>query len=317
MIVIRPPIIVLAIAALVGSGSSVPAHNELQSTSSAEARSAALADALRRAGRYVTRFEETFGIVVATETYRQDIRGGGSLPGMPGNVDSTVRHQQTRSEILFMYVPEDGLWVAVRNVLMVKVGSVESWQFVRNAGERLEAILRDRSADRHVRILELAKESARFNIGRLYRNINMPTLTVQFLDPAFQPRFEFAIAGEESIPRAGRAVKLTFVERHTPTIVRSDDQDLPATGSLWILPTDGSVVRTEVSLTLPKSDRAPEVRGTMIVDYHPDATLGVWAPSSMRESYREQGGRGQRIDCTATYTNFRRFETSARIVPPK
>jgi hypothetical protein len=175
----------------------------------------------------------------------------------------------------------------------------------------------DNSADRQARVLELAKESARFNIGRLYRNINMPTLTVQFLDPALQPRFEFAIAGEESIPRAGRALKLTFAQRQPPTIIRSDDRDLPATGSLWILPSDGSVVRTEVSLTLPKSDRAPEVRGTMIVDYRPDATLGVWVPSSMRESYQEQGGSRQRIDCAAAYTNFRRFETSARIVPPK
>ena len=40
-------------------------------------------------------------------------------------------------------------------------------------------------------------------------------------------------------------------------------------------------------------------------------------PSYMEEKYAERRQPGERIECYATYSNFRRFETSARIVSPK
>ena len=37
---------------------------------------------------------------------------------------------------------------------------------------------------RRTRLRRLRDESARFNLGRIYRNINYPTLALQYLDPA-------------------------------------------------------------------------------------------------------------------------------------
>jgi hypothetical protein len=47
-----------------------------------------------------------------------------------------------------------------------------------------------------------------------------------------------------------------------------------------------------------------------------DAKLKMWVPARMRETYVDRAGtrNEERIECTATYSNFRRFETSARIV---
>jgi len=42
----------------------------------------------------------------------------------------------------------------------------------------------------------------------------------------------------------------------------------------------------------------------------------MWVPARMRETYVDGAGRRdeEKIECTAKYSNFRRFETSARIV---
>ena len=66
-------------------------------------------------------------------------------------------------------------------------------------------------------------------------------------------------------------------------------------------------MRTTVEIYQPF--RPPGV--TITVDYQLDPKLSMWVPVQMREHYT-QGAEG--IDCVATYANFRRFETSARII---
>jgi hypothetical protein len=58
----------------------------------------------------------------------------------------------------------------------------------------------------------------------------------------------------------------------------------------------------------------------MEVSHRRDAKLGGWLPARMEETYsqtRTGGAIREEIHCLATYSNYRRFETSARIVPPK
>ena len=56
---------------------------------------------------------------------------------------------------------------------------------------------------------------------------------------------------------------------------------------------------------------------SLIVDYQHDPKLAMWVPSRMQEEYVVRGSAYDRIDCVATYSNFRRFETFGRLVTPK
>jgi hypothetical protein len=50
------------------------------------------------------------------------------------------------------------------------------------------------------------------------------------------------------------------------------------------------------------------------VDFAHDATLDLMVPREMREDLEARGGG--RVQGRATYSQFRRFTTSARIIPP-
>jgi hypothetical protein len=55
-----------------------------------------------------------------------------------------------------------------------------------------------------------------------------------------------------------------------------------------------------------------------VVEYGPNARLDMWMPMRMSESYVERTGNvEERIVCTATYSDFRRFETSGRLIAPR
>ena len=95
-----------------------------------------------------------------------------------------------------------------------------------------------------------------------------------------------------------------------------------ATGDVWIDPTDGAIVRTRVNLS--DTQRSFRLKALIDVTYRRDPRFAVWVPSRMQESYERSGrayyfgevrGYADRIDCVATYTDFRRFETTARLVP--
>ena len=81
------------------------------------------------------------------------------------------------------------------------------------------------------RLRNLRDESARFNIGRLTRNLSDPTLALKVVDPAYQPRFDFTLAGSELIN--GIAVlKLAFTERdQTPTMISVDGHAVTSKGA--------------------------------------------------------------------------------------
>jgi hypothetical protein len=60
------------------------------------------------------------------------------------------------------------------------------------------------------------------------------------------------------------------------------------------------------------------------VTYHRDAGIGIWVPVKMSEVYEGARPRGaskpslfERATCVAEYRNYKRFETSAKIVAPR
>jgi len=122
-----------------------------------------LADLLTRAGTHIRRFEQDFELVISDEDYRQ--RAGGRIYLNP-------RERRTRSEMLFMWLPDESTWLVVRNVLTVDGRPVPDSQ------NRLADRLGDTSAGRATRLRRLLDEGARFNLGRIFRNINYPTLAL-------------------------------------------------------------------------------------------------------------------------------------------
>lgn len=278
-----------------------------------------LARLLTRAGQYVLRFEQQFTLVVSDEDYRQHATGhvvalkGEPLAGQNSttrNVRPESAHRRTLSEMLFLWLPDEAVWLTVRNV------RVADGRAVAGSQTRLNDALHQPGDDRVSRLRRLVNESARFNVGRTFRNFNYPTQVLSYLDPALQSRFAFQLAGREQLN--GIPVwKVTYDERATPTVILGDGRDLRSRGAVWIADNDGSIARTTLALTIPSG----EAIGTAAVDvsYRRDEALAMWVPVRMIETYLEMRGSTvtERIAGEATYANFRRFETSAQLVEPR
>ena len=258
-----------------------------------------LTQLLASAGQQVRHFERDFALVVSDEDYQQHA-GGRAHVDLP-------QHRHTRAEMLFVWLPEERVWLTVRNVVNV------DGRDVAQSRDRLRSAVGEPGGERLTRLRRLVDDSARFNVGRAFRNFNYPTLALAFLDPAVQPRFTFTLAGRERVAGTD-AWKINFVEHASPTVIQGDGADRVSRGSVWIAIRDSVVVRTRLDLRIPGSESSAVA--TVEVDYAPDAKLGVWVPVKMKETYTEMTGSTvvENIGGEATYSNFRRFETSGRIV---
>jgi hypothetical protein len=281
-----------------------------------DAASATVADATR----YVQQFEKDFAVVISDENCTQHVRGSDPPIAPDYPVPSSIADRSLQSEMLFMWVPEDRQWLSVRNVLAVDGKPISG-----NA-EMLELALKSPRAERDSTLRRLAELSARFNLGSVRRTFNNPTLALQFLDSGYRSRFRFSVKGpaRDRADASSGLVKIDFAERQRPTVIQDRGKDLPSTGTLWVRPSDGVIVRTLLSVV--GTDTTPA--STITVEYRPDDRLKMWVPSRMEERYRvihlaDNAGsmlrdqtRFEEIDSVARYSNFRRFETSGRIIQP-
>jgi hypothetical protein len=102
-----------------------------------------------------------------------------------------------------------------------------------------------------------------------------------------------------------------FQEIARPSIILVDESDAFANGRHWIDPESGRILKTELVV----GDSNGEIR--ISTWYRPDERLGIWVPAKMTERYDYPKRLYDFIQCEASYTNFRRFETGARIILPK
>ncbi len=264
-----------------------------------------LHEVLRRAGEYVVGYETGFALVVAEERYVQTRR-----VQKGGPVHET---RVLRSDVVFIRSPGTALpWQLLRDVYEVD-GAV-----VRDRQKRLETLLLGESSDRLARARAIADEGARFNLGRAFRNYNVPTLVLTFLHPSVQPRFAFE--SRRSVTIDGRPfAEIAFSELGSPTLIRQGvgGPDVPASGRVFVDPSNGTVARTELSLAV-KGD-GTDSRSTLMTVYRAMPSLGLWAPVEMRDVWDSQvsGSRGRSgpvefIDGSATYGGFRRAEVDTQ-----
>jgi hypothetical protein len=259
-------------------------------------------DLLDRVGAYVGEFYRTFGSIVAEERYEQTIRqalgstGSTIQRGGGGPVATTLV-----SDFLLVQVPGEG-WMPFRDVFE------RDGRQVRDREERLAKIFLTGSRASFEQARAIMNESARYNIGNVQRNINVPTLVLTFFTGDQRPRFTFKVGKADD-----EDALIEFRETARPTFVRTtNDRDLPVNGRLWVDERTGTIHKTELHAV----DTSVEAHIT--VTYLLDPGMGVWVPARMEERYK-RGRDTSEVRGIANYSRFRRFEvkTSENIDEPK
>jgi VWFA-related protein len=273
---------------------------------------------MRRVGAYVENYGGQASLLVGVEQYSQSQnRREVALPGtrvgmrgMAGNAPidgvefGSAYAQKRRLVSEFALVPNasaSGGWLGFRDVIEV------DGKPITNRSDRLQALFQAGAPDLTA-ARRIADEGARYNIGAVSRNFNVPTTTLFFFPPRNLSRFTFRRKGRERIDGVETAV-IDFYEERSPTLtMTSSGADVPASGTLWVNPADGAVVRTR--LEFRGFDNAGS-RAVVDVSYRKDPALGMWVPSRMTERY--SAGSGDTATTVATYGAFKRFQTSVKI----
>lgn len=259
-----------------------------------------LREVMGRVADYAAACGEALSEVIADEDFAQELvlRDG-----------TVVERRRLESEIAFVALDDSREWLAFRSVLRVDGTPVG------DASRRLERLFRDTPRSALAQARAISAESARYNLGPVQRNFNVPTTVLQFVLARHQDRFRFRKASEERV--AGELVWVVdFREQDRSTFVRTPEgRAAPSQGRLWIVPEAGRIVRSRLIVEA-------DVRAEIEVDWSLDRRLTLWVPAEMRESYRgsrpssEQARNGAIEDVrgVATYSNYRRFEVDSRII---
>jgi len=199
-----------------------------------------------------------------------------------------------RSDFLLVRLPGED-WLAFRDVFE------RDGKKVRDREERLAKLFLGGAGSRSA--LDQAKsimdESARYNIGNVSRNFNVPTLVLTLLTPAHRSRMRFEQGKNED---AGTVVE--FKETSQPTYIRTTGgRDLPVFGRIWVDPADGTIRKTELHAV------DATVEGHITVTFAPDGAAGMVVPVKMEERYR-RGRDTSEVRGVATYSKYRRFQVS-------
>ena len=268
-----------------------------------------LADVLRRAGSYVEEFQRQLSGIVTEEAYLQEV-----VPALGMNASGgRLQRRRLRSDLLLVRPEGAVTWVQFRDVFEV------DGRAVRDRDERLARLFLRGDVSSAEQVEQIRAESARYNIGRIQRTMNVPVLPLSVLAPQSQPRIRFAVdQGSNNRPRIGPSALpstanfkvsaegwvISFEEQRGPTLVYTTaGADIFSRGRFWIEPDTGRVLMSEM---ITEDAR---VRGELVVSYQSEPLLGLLVPIELRERYTEIASRAT-ITGQATYSNFRRFQVS-------
>lgn len=262
-------------AVLVLTGIAVPGASQASEPS--------LEQVMERMGVYIAGYGEKASVVVSTEKYTQSVMWADSAP---------MRPLQLEAEFAIVRVAGGG-WTGYRDVVAL------DGKPVHDRRHRLMELLTDTNGDVS-ELTRIANESARFNIGPVSRNFNVPTATLFFFKPQNHARFTFERKGARKIDDVA-TWEVAFKETRRPTMVMTRaGRDVPVEGSLWINPLDGTVIRTRLKLR----NFADEVGSTTVGDLQ----APVQAPAE-----NPNAPRGARAAPSATTVAIGRIESSADI----
>jgi hypothetical protein len=256
-----------------------------------------LKEVMRRVAGYVDAYGEKASIVVGTERYVQETHGAAKEPR---------EQRELVSDVAIVKVAAERTWLGFRDVL--EVNGVR----VVDRDDRLASVL-IASGGRFDEARRLSDESARFNIGSVQRNFNVPTATVFFFGSSNSGRFKFAARTVEP----DGTWQIEFRETDRPTFIRTPEgRSIYSEGMLWVSPSAGVIVRTRLKVEIParSGDRSRSGSGIVDVTFHHVDGIDMWLPRTMTETFESRAdGAWQRVEGRATYDNYRRFETLVRI----
>lgn len=257
---------------------------------SADSRQAAAAgpqDVLSKAAHYLNDYREQLTYVMATERYTQKLTGGYSQYDM---------EEELASDVYFVYVPADNVWMAIRDVEIVD-GKVLKER------ENVRAILNSGTMGA---ARALKDKNARYNLGTIVRNFNEPTLSLLLLDAGHRSKINILQS-----KTSGTRTTVSCIEVAGPTLITNvDGTPAYARGEFVLDTATGRVERAELHVRLGIVD------AVLTTTYKIDGKLKMWVPSRFEESYLEDGRRPQRISGRADYTDYTRFDVEVRIKTP-
>jgi hypothetical protein len=276
-------------------------------------------DMADRLADYAELFEREIAAVVAEERYVQIIhpwRGNPSGPqGEPALTwrdpsekakqgGPIIARRQLRSDVVMVQLP-GGAWLSYRDVAEV------DGEPVGGRTDRVRDLLLSKGADRADQFRRINLESARYNLGDLRRELNLPTVTLSLLRRQNQARFQFKRGKDETI--GGRVCRvLGYQEGVVPTLIGTPKGgDIFVYGRVWIDQADGRVRRTEL-----RFERRSQGRSYIRVDYDALEGLPILVPTLMWEWHEGAdqlgriGGDVTAIQGLATYSRIRRFRVT-------
>ncbi len=250
---------------------------------------------------YLVEYESQLSSVVADERFSQrvDYRSG------TRTLRSVTRRLE--SEVGFIRLPGGAEWLGFRDVR--KVDS----RVVKTKGMTVGEVLAS-GKDIGTQARTIALASSHHHLG-LARTVNVPTAPLDVIHPRHLAAMQFAFDELDTI-RGKQMIVLSFLETGRPTLVREppDGKNLVSSGHVWVDAGTGVVWRVDWMYQherrLPDAGAPPRLR----VDFEPNAELGIMVPTVMTEVFAVPSS-ASRGEGRATYSNFKRFGTTARIVP--
>ncbi len=292
-------------------------------------------------GTYVAGYGEKAALIVAVEKYTQTVMfEGAPAPQQP---------RRLVAEFAIVKAADGSGWVGFRDVVEVDGKQLSDRR------DRLVKLFTSSAITDANEVTRIANESARFNAGPVSRNFNVPTSALFFFLPEHHGRFEFTRKGTKKIDGV-ETWEVAFKETRVPTFIMTRaGVDVPVSGTLWVKPDDGTIVRTrlrmnnfadqmtspiqgapvqrpEMDPSRPQGRRAAAVptmywqkvesAADIEVTYKRNADVGIWLPAVMEESYSGPitltvNPSVGRSTTRATYSDFKQFSTAGTLVVPQ
>lgn len=242
-----------------------------------------------KASAYVAQYEAALGGLVAEEDYTQQ-RSSRTMSASPRQT------RRLKSDFMLVKFTQDEPWIPFRDVISVDgnpVGDREA---------RLEQLFLKPGAESRANASRVTNEGARYNLGSMYRNINVPVLGLEYLREANAARCRFTSPHRETVDDQA-AWKIDYRELDGPTVIHDgrNGGNVPARGTVWIRESDGAVMRTILRTANRISDVEIDVKSCQA------PSIAVLVPCRMSEHYNV---RSEQVTGTATYTNIRQFRVT-------
>lgn len=253
-----------------------------------QAQEPTLDEVLDRLGRYISDYETKIVQLAAEEEYEQRVK---RRPGYGGEV---VERRKLTSTFFFYRLPSGQAWFGLRDVTRVDGKAVSA------RDRSVEQLLQEGTLEAVAEANRVVRENAKYNIGNVYRTANLPLLAIDLLRAEHRRRFEFTSAGRT---RGARVWQIAYAERVKPSLIHDGfGGDRLSNGHVWVDPTTGAVHKTEIVI-----DKV----NTISVEFERNDRFQMLLPSAMEEDYELAI---EFVLGRATYRDYRRFQTSARIV---